>query len=100
MDSYVPAFAQSLFVFLVSATISKLPRPIGKQIHAYLVFELLRFYFLFIGESVTEHEYIIRFKDDFSGYVSFRECKNEDYATTAETLMEYFTTFYCTSVVF
>ncbi len=48
------------------------------------------FDFLYIGETRTDHEYILIFKDDFSGYVFLKPGKNADADTTLRVLMEYF----------
>ncbi len=71
MDADIKAFVQSCLVCTLSSSGSKVSRPLGQQIHAQRVSELLRFDFLYVGESRTGHEYILILKDDFSGYVFF-----------------------------
>ena len=86
MDANIKAFVQSFLVCLLSAGGLKVPRPLGQQIHAERVSELLHFDYLYIGESRTKHEYILILKDDFSGYVFLRACKRADAETTANVL--------------
>ena len=92
-ESDVKEFVQGCLVCLLSGSGSKIPRPLGHQLHAEKVGELLHFDYLYIGESKSGCEYILILKDDFSGYVFLRACKHADAETTAEVLMEYFTTF-------
>ena len=93
MEADVRAFVQSCLVCVLSAGGMKVPRPLGQQVHAQRVSELLHFDFLYIGESRTDHTYILILKDDFSGYVFLRACKSADAETAASVLCEYFTTF-------
>ena len=93
LDADVKSFVQSCLVCLLSASGDKVPRPLGHQIHAERVSELLHFDFLYIGESTIGHEYILILKDDFSGYVFLRSCESANAQTTADVLMEYFSTF-------
>ncbi len=55
MDADIKAFVQSFLVCTLSGSGSKIPRPLGQQIHATRVFELLHFSFLYLGESRTGH---------------------------------------------
>lgn len=93
MDADVKAFTQDCLVCLLSAGGIKFPRPLGQRINADRVSELIHFDFLYIGESKSNHEYILMLKDDFSGYVFLRACQSADAETAASTLLEYFTTF-------
>lgn len=93
MEADVKAFVQGCLVCLLSASGEKVRRPLGSQIHAEKVNELLHFDYLYVGESSNAKEYILILKDDFSGYVFLRPCKSADAETTASVLMEYFTTF-------
>lgn len=93
LDSDVKFFVQGCFICLLSDSGQKVPRPLGHQLHADKVGELLHFDYLYIGESKNAKEYILILKDDFSGYVFLRACKHADAETTAEVLLEYFTTF-------
>ena len=93
IDADVKAFVQSYLVCLLSASGDKVPRPLGHQLHAERVSELLHFDFLYIGESSTQDEYILILKDDFSGYVYLRPCKHANAETAANVLLEYFSTF-------
>ncbi len=69
MDADIKAFVQSCLVCTLSSSGSKVPRPLGQQIHSQRVSELLHFDFLYDGESRIGHEYILILKSDFSGYV-------------------------------
>lgn len=93
LDADLDSFCQSCLVCLISATGEKVPRPFGQQEHAERVGELLHFDFLYIGESAAGPEYILILKDDFSGYVFLRPCEKADARSTANVLVEYFTTF-------
>lgn len=93
LDADVEAFCQDCFVCIISETGQKVPRPLGHQEHAERVSEILHFDFLYIGESSLSFEYILILKDDFSGYVYLRPCRNADATSTAEVLLEYFSTF-------
>jgi len=93
LDADVKSFVQSCLICLLSSSGNKVPRPLGHQVHAEKVNELLHFDFLYIGESSIGHEYILILKDDFSGYVTLRSCKSANAETTAQVLLEYFTTF-------
>ncbi len=78
MDAGIKAFAQSCVLCTLSASSSKVPCPLGQQIHATRVSELLHFHFFSIGESRTGHEYVLILKDNFSGYVfseAVQECR-------------------------
>ncbi len=90
MDADIKAFVQSWLVCILSASGSKVPRPLGQQIHCTRVSELLHFDFLYIGESRSGYEYILILKDDFSAYVFLKPWKNVDAETTSNVLMEYF----------
>ncbi len=87
------AFVKNFLVFFLSASGINVRRPLGHQIHAEKVGELLHFDYLYVGESSDEKEYILILKDDFSGYVFLRSCKFANAETTADVLIEYFTTF-------
>lgn len=93
VDDDVKAFVQGCLVCLLSDSGMKVPRPLGQQVHASKVGELLHFDYLYVGESTDEKEYILILKDDFSGYVYLRACAHADAETTANVLVEYFTTF-------
>ncbi len=93
MDVDIKAFVQSFLVCTLSGSGSTIPRPLGQQIHATRVFELLHFGFLYLGESRAGHEYILILKDKFSRCVFLEPCKNAHAETTANVLMEYFSTF-------
>ncbi len=93
MDADTKAFVQICLVCTLSGSGSKVSRPLGQQIHATHVSELLLFDFLHIGEFRTGHEYIPILKNIFSGYVFLKPCKNADAESTANVLMEYFPTF-------
>ncbi len=93
MEEDVKAFVKGCMVCLLSSSSDKVRRPLGSQIHAEKVRELLHFDYLYVGESSNNKEYILILKDDFSGYCFLRACEKADAETTAEVLMEYFTTF-------
>ena len=93
MEEDIKAFVQGCLVCLLSSSGEKVRRPLGSQIHAEKVGELLHFDYLYIGESSNNKQYILILKDDFSGYCFLRACEKADAETTAEVLMEYFTTF-------
>ena len=93
VDEDVKTFVQGCLVCLLSESGIKVPRPLGQQMHASKVNELLHFDYLYVGESTDKKEYILILKDDFSGYVCLQACQNADAETTAEVLMKYFTTF-------
>lgn len=92
-DADTEAFVQGCLSCSISDSVLKMPRPLDQQIHCKKVGELLHFDFLYIGESKDVKENILILNDDFSGYVFLRDCKHDDAETTAEVLMEYFTTF-------
>ncbi len=69
MDADIKAFDQSCLRLHLSSSGSKVPRPLGQQIHAQRVSELLHFDFSTLENLATGHEYILILKDDFSGYV-------------------------------
>ncbi len=50
MDADIKAFVHSCLVFALSSSGFKVPRPLGQQIHAQRVSELLHFDFLYVGE--------------------------------------------------
>ncbi len=93
MDKDIKAFVQSFLVCLLSASGKKVRRPLGSHIHAERFSELLHFDYLYICESSNQRRYILILKDDFSGYFFLRVCEKTDAETTAELLVEYFTTF-------
>ena len=93
MEEDIKAFVQSCLVCILSSSGEKVRRPLGSQVHASKVNELLHFDYLYVGESSNQKEYILILKDDFSGYCFLRSCRKADAETTAEVLMEYFTTF-------
>ena len=93
MEGDVKSFVNGCLVCLLSSSGNHVRRPLGTQIHAERVGELLHFDFLYVGESTNHMEYVLLLKDDFSGYCFLRACQKADAATTAEVLMEYFTTF-------
>ena len=93
MEGDLKSFVQGCLVCLLSSSGERVRRPLGTQIHAERVGELLHFDYLYIGESSTQMEYVLILKDDFSGYCFLRACKQADAATATEVLMEYFTTF-------
>lgn len=68
-DSGVKDFLQSCLVCLLYASGTKVPRPIGNQVHAENLNEILQFHFLYIDVSITDHKNILILKEDFSGYV-------------------------------
>lgn len=65
IDADVKAFFQSFLVFLLSASGDKVLGPLGHQIHAEKVRELLHFDYLYVGKSTGAHEYILILKDNF-----------------------------------
>ncbi len=93
MDIDVKAFVQSWLVCTLSSSGLRVRRPLGQQIHAQRVSELLHINFVYVGEYRTGHEHILILNHDFSGYVVLRPCKKEDAETTSKVLNEYFTTF-------
>jgi len=93
MEDDIKAFVKGCLVCLLSSSGEKIRRPLGSQVHAEKVSELLHFDYLYIGESSNQKEYVLILKDDFSVYCFLRSCKSADAETTAEVLMEYFTTF-------
>ena len=93
IEADVKTFVQSCLVCLLSASGDKVPRPLGHQVHAERINEILHFDYLYIGESAIGHEYILILKDDFSGYVFLRSCASACAEATADVLAEYFTTF-------
>lgn len=93
LEEDIKAFVQGCLVCLLSASGEKIRRPLGSQVHADRVGELLHFDYLYVGESSNLKTYILILKDDFSGYCFLRACEKADAETTAEVLMEYFTTF-------
>lgn len=88
MDEDIKAFVQSCLVRKLFSSGDKIRRPLGSQLHAVKVSELLHFDYLYIGESFNQMEYILILKDDFSGYCFLRACKTADTETTAEVLNE------------
>ncbi len=78
MDADIKSFIPSCLVCTLSSSGSKVPRPLGQQIPAQRVSELLHFEFLYDGESRTTHEYILILKDDFSGSSFLRPCRKAD----------------------
>ncbi len=82
IDADIEAFVQSCLVCTLSSSGSKVPRPLGQQMHAQHLSELLHFDFLYVEESRTGHGCILNLKDDFSGYVFLRPCKKEDAEAT------------------
>lgn len=93
MEEDIKAFVQGCLVCILSQSGEKIRRPLGSQVHASKVNELLHFDYLYVGEASNQKEYILILKDDFSGYCFLRSCAKADAETTAEILMEYFTTF-------
>lgn len=93
MGADVKAFTQGCLIWPFSAGGSKVPCPLGQQMHAERVSELPLFDYLKIEKSENGQQYILILKDDFSGFVFFRACTNTDGETTANTFLEYFTTF-------
>lgn len=88
-DADVKAFAQSCIACILSASGDKGPRPLGHQLHAERVGELLHFDYLYVGKSSTQDQFIILLKNDFSGYVFLRSFKSANAKNTASTLLEY-----------
>lgn len=93
IEEDIKAFVQGCLVCLLSVSGENIQRLLGSRIHAEKVSELLHFYYLYMGESSKQKEYIIILKDDFSGYYFLRSCETANAETTAEVLMEYFKTF-------
>lgn len=90
IDSDVKTSVQSCLVCSLSPSGEKVPRPLESQLYADRVGELLHFEYPYVGESSSEHEYVLILKDDFSGYVYLLPCKVADAETTSAVLMEYF----------
>lgn len=87
LQADVKTFVQRCLVCMLSASGDKVPRPLGHQLHAERVGELLHFEYLYIRESNKQEEYVLILKDDFSGYVYLRSCTHENAEFTAKTLL-------------
>lgn len=93
IDPDVKEFVQVFLSCLLSGNGVKVPSPLGQQVHAERVGKLLHFDYVYVGESSDGKASLLILKDDFSGYVFLQPCSHADAETTAEVLMEYFTTF-------
>lgn len=93
LEEDIKVFVQSCLVCLLSSSGEKICRSLGSQVHAGRVGDLLHFDYLYISESSNNKEYIIILEDDSYGYYFVRACEEAVAETTAEVLMEIFTTF-------
>jgi hypothetical protein len=72
----------------------KAPRPLGTQLHATKPNEILHFGFLYIGLSrYGKYQYMLLFKNDFSGYLWLVPCRTIDATATVDALMRWFAVF-------
>jgi hypothetical protein len=70
------------------------PRPLGTQLQATKLNEILHFDFLYIGLSRDgKYQYLILLKDYLSGYPWLVPCRTADAAATVYALMRWFAVF-------
>jgi transposase InsO family protein len=70
------------------------PRPLGTQLHATKLNEILHFDFLYIALSRDgKYQYLLVLKDNLSGYLWLVPCRTADAAATVDALMRWFAVF-------
>jgi Integrase zinc binding domain len=84
----VKVFVQNWLRCVATIPGDKVPRPLGRQLHATKPDEILHFNFLYIGLSIDrKYQYLLLLKDDLSGYIWLVPCRTADAAATADAFM-------------
>jgi Integrase core domain/Integrase zinc binding domain len=90
----VKVFVQNCLNCVATVPGDKVPRPLGTQLHATKLNEILHFDFLYIGLSRDgKYQYLLLLKDDLSGYLWLVPCRTADAAATVDSLMRWFAVF-------
>jgi Integrase zinc binding domain len=90
----VMVFVQNCLDWVTTIPGDKVPRPLGTQLHATKLKEILDFYFLYIGLSRDgKYQYLLLLKDDLSEYLWRVPCRTDDAAATVDALMRWFAVF-------
>jgi hypothetical protein len=94
MAKYVKVFVENCLHCTSSIPGDKVTRPLGTQLHATKLNEILHFDFLHIGLSRDEkNQNLLLLKDDLSGYLWLVPCRTADGAATVDALMRWFAVF-------
>jgi hypothetical protein len=90
----VKVFVQNCLHCVATVPGDKVPRPLGTQLHAIKLNEILHFDFLKIGLSRDgKYQYLLLLMDDLSGYMWLVPCRTADAAATVDVLMRWFAVF-------
>jgi Integrase core domain len=94
MAKDVKVFVQNCLHFVATVPGDKVPRPLGTQLHATKLNEILHFDLLYIRLSRDgKYQYLLLLKDDLSGYLWLVPCRTADAAATVDALMRWFAVF-------
>jgi hypothetical protein len=94
MAKDVRVFVQNCLHCVATVPGENVPRPLGTQLHATKLYEILSFDFLYIGLSRDgKYQYLILLKDDLSGYLWLVSCRTADATATFDALMRWFAVF-------
>jgi hypothetical protein len=96
MAKNVKVSVQNCFLCIATIPEDKVPRPLGTQLHATILNEILHFdfAFLYIGLSRDgKYHYLLLIKDDLSGYLWLVPCRTDDAAATVDAQMRWFAVF-------
>jgi hypothetical protein len=78
----------------VSSLAAHNTRPLGTQLHATKLNEILHVDFLYIGFSKDgKYQFLLLFEIDLSGYLWLVPCRTADAAATVDALMRWFAVF-------
>jgi Integrase zinc binding domain len=90
----VEVFVQNCLYCVATIPGDKVPRPLGRQLHATKSKEILHFDFLYIELSRDgKYQYLLLLKDDLSGYLWLVPCRTANAAATVDALMRWFAVF-------
>jgi hypothetical protein len=88
MAKDVKVFVQNCLHCAATIHGEKVPRPLGTQLHATKLNEILHFDYLYTGSSRDgKYQYLLLLKDDLSGYLWLVPCRTADAAATVGALM-------------
>jgi Integrase zinc binding domain len=91
MTKDVKVFVQNCLHYVATIPGDTVPRPLGMQLYAIKLNEILNFDFLYIGLSRdVKYQYLSRLMDDLSGYLWLAPCRTADSAATVSALMRCF----------
>ena len=93
MNNDIDSFVNSCLHCKCTEPAKTVPRPLGSALHAALPNKLLHFDYLYMSPGEDEYLYVLILKDDHSGYCWFVPTKEANAATTATSLINWFSTF-------